>query len=241
MTIESYEAVGISKEELAGTHNAFIDCEDGSKLEVCYHDDEKKVQLFHETGPMELAEMSFPLTSLPAFMASLDVIRTAELGMETSKQHLRFAIGRALDATHAQLHSDKIDAILAVIPNLPPPHTAPELIGIIRAWLDADCQKWGVFEHALDMVIKPHEMVDLAAVTLAVGIPDDEILRFVYRNWRDEVGVRSVRMPILVHFGVSEWHPEAQWLVQAIDVDKDEPREFALRDMRFMHQLYGDA
>lgn len=32
--------------------------------------------------------------------------------------------------------------------------TAAQLCDIIRAWLDADCQKWGKFEHALDDVLE---------------------------------------------------------------------------------------
>lgn len=34
--------------------------------------------------------------------------------------------------------------------------TAAQLCDIIRAWLDADCQKWGTFEKELDRVVVEH-------------------------------------------------------------------------------------
>lgn len=58
----------------------------------------------------------------------------------------------------------------------------------------------------------------------------DAPLVFTYRNWRGEVSTRRVQ-PIAVRFGSTEWHPEAQWLLQAIDIDKGEEREFAMKDI----------
>jgi hypothetical protein len=57
--------------------------------------------------------------------------------------------------------------------------------------------------------------------------------RFVYRNYRGEIGVRAV-LPISVRFGSTEWHPEPQWLLLADDTEKGAAREFAMRDMRPM-------
>lgn len=59
---------------------------------------------------------------------------------------------------------------------------------------------------------------------------DEEPLSFVYRNWRGEVSQRRVR-PLGIRFGSTEWHPEPQWLLRAVDLDKDEEREFAMRDI----------
>lgn len=55
-------------------------------------------------------------------------------------------------------------------------------------------------------------------------------LTFAYRNWRGEVSERRA-IPQQVYFGSTEWHPEPQWLMRALDVDKGEVRDFAMRDM----------
>lgn len=49
-----------------------------------------------------------------------------------------------------------------------------------------------------------------------------------YRNHRGETAQRLV-LPRRVHFGTSPWHPEPQWLLEAVDLAKG-PRTFALRD-----------
>jgi predicted DNA-binding transcriptional regulator YafY len=55
-------------------------------------------------------------------------------------------------------------------------------------------------------------------------------LSFDYINHRGEKSRRTVT-PIAYRFGVSTWHSGAQWLMMALDHDKSEPREFAMRDM----------
>ncbi len=51
--------------------------------------------------------------------------------------------------------------------------------------------------------------------------------RFPYINHRGEQGQRRVH-PIRIWFGSTEWHPEPQWLLRALDLDKDAQRDFAL-------------
>lgn len=51
-----------------------------------------------------------------------------------------------------------------------------------------------------------------------------------YTNWRGERGERRVE-PIEWHFASSEWHPEKQWLLRALDLDKDAIRHFAMKDI----------
>lgn len=53
---------------------------------------------------------------------------------------------------------------------------------------------------------------------------------FTYRNWRGETGRRTVGV-MSVWYGSTEWHPEPQWLLHAIDLDKMETRDFAMKDM----------
>lgn len=57
-------------------------------------------------------------------------------------------------------------------------------------------------------------------------------ITFSYRNWRGETGTRTA-VPVNLWFGNSEWHPEDQWFIRAIDVEKGEERDFALLDMSF--------
>lgn len=60
-----------------------------------------------------------------------------------------------------------------------------------------------------------------------------EALTFDYINYRGERSTRRV-IPDRVWFGSTSWHPEPQWLLSAVDLDKDSAqRDFALVDMRF--------
>ena len=54
-----------------------------------------------------------------------------------------------------------------------------------------------------------------------------DLVQFSYRNHRGEVGTRRVR-PIRIWFGSTAWHPEAQWLLEAFDLDRQGTRDFAL-------------
>lgn len=42
--------------------------------------------------------------------------------------------------------------------------------------------------------------------------------------------MRRIR-PIKIFFGSTKWHKEAQWLLKAMDIDKGEERDFALKDI----------
>lgn len=52
-----------------------------------------------------------------------------------------------------------------------------------------------------------------------------------YRNHQGEVRKRRI-VPTLVWHGTTEWHPEAQWLLRAYDLDKNAQRDFAMREIR---------
>jgi hypothetical protein len=52
----------------------------------------------------------------------------------------------------------------------------------------------------------------------------------LYRNHRGDVTVRHV-VPCGIWHGATEWHPEPQWLMQVIDLDKNAYRTFAMRDI----------
>ena len=63
-------------------------------------------------------------------------------------------------------------------------------------------------------------------ISLTVG----GIIQFTYRNYRGEVSERQAK-PLSIWFGTTEWHPELQWLMSAVDMQKGERRDFAMRDM----------
>jgi|GEM_PF-2408058 len=52
-------------------------------------------------------------------------------------------------------------------------------------------------------------------------------LKINYTNWRGETAERTV-MPQSIYFGSTRWHPEPQWLLRALDMNRLEDRDFAL-------------
>lgn len=55
--------------------------------------------------------------------------------------------------------------------------------------------------------------------------------RCTYTNWRGETRERHIK-PVKIYFGATDWHPEEQWLMEAIDLEIGQTRVFAMRDMR---------
>ena len=50
----------------------------------------------------------------------------------------------------------------------------------------------------------------------------------IYTNWKGITAERTI-VPERVWFGVTAWHSEPQWFIEALDVDKNEERDFALK------------
>ncbi len=61
-------------------------------------------------------------------------------------------------------------------------------------------------------------------------IEETQTVHIRYRNYRGETAVRHIR-PCKIHFAATSWHPEPQWLLEAIDLDKDAERSFAMQDI----------
>lgn len=61
--------------------------------------------------------------------------------------------------------------------------------------------------------------------------PDPEILI----DYTNHAGMRQVRTILPdnngLFFGITEWHPDPQWLLSARDIGKDAPRTFAMKDI----------
>ena len=59
-------------------------------------------------------------------------------------------------------------------------------------------------------------------------------LQFEYINWEHKKAIRKVK-PIKIWWGVTQWHPKEQWFLKALDLEKNEERDFALKDiMKFL-------
>lgn len=56
-------------------------------------------------------------------------------------------------------------------------------------------------------------------------------------------GIRSLRhvIPHEIRFGTNDWHLEPQWLLVGFDTDRNQLREFALKDMHFWNPAPREA
>jgi hypothetical protein len=74
------------------------------------------------------------------------------------------------------------------------------------------------------------DMTDiLALLDTDTPTPDLSPQIVTYTNWRGETDIRKI-IPQSVWHGSTEWHPEKQWFIRAIDADKQAIRDFALAD-----------
>lgn len=56
-------------------------------------------------------------------------------------------------------------------------------------------------------------------------------LEVIYTNYRNETATRVLR-PLELWFGTSEYHPEEQYFLKALDCERMVTRDFALKDMQ---------
>lgn len=61
-------------------------------------------------------------------------------------------------------------------------------------------------------------------------IEKEKIVSIAYTNWRGETAQRII-IPDSIYFGSTQWHPEPQWLLRALDVEKQAMRDFAMKDI----------
>lgn len=55
-------------------------------------------------------------------------------------------------------------------------------------------------------------------------------VKILYRNWKGETTWRTI-YPHWIYFGETEHHKGPQYLLYALDIDKDEYRHFAMTDI----------
>ena len=60
----------------------------------------------------------------------------------------------------------------------------------------------------------------------------DVLTLFKYKNWKGKVSDRNIHGDsIKIYYGNVEWHDGSQWLMEAFDIDKNDIRHFALKDI----------
>ncbi|MDO4282037.1 MAG: hypothetical protein Q4D02_00185 [Clostridia bacterium] len=59
---------------------------------------------------------------------------------------------------------------------------------------------------------------------------EDKKVKILYKNWKGNVAYREI-IPIKVEFKSTEWHKEEQWILEAFDIQKNDMRGFAMKDI----------
>lgn len=65
----------------------------------------------------------------------------------------------------------------------------------------------------------------------AAQIDPTQAVTIRYTNYRGETGVRTI-VPISISFTSNEWHTDPQWILEAHDMDKNQTRSFAMKDIQ---------
>ena len=58
---------------------------------------------------------------------------------------------------------------------------------------------------------------------------EKRIVKILYTNWKGETKYRNI-IPKSIEFKSTEWHKEEQWILNALDVDKNADRAFAIKE-----------
>lgn len=66
---------------------------------------------------------------------------------------------------------------------------------------------------------------------MAFGIARDQVVLIDYTNYRGERSVRRVLLSGAMIWTSNEYHPEPQWLMPALDIEKGTARQFAMKDI----------
>jgi hypothetical protein len=73
-----------------------------------------------------------------------------------------------------------------------------------------------------EIVLGPAQMANL---------PSSREVSILYKNWKGEVAWRRI-VPLSISFESSQWHPVPQWVMRALDIDKEAERSFAIVDIQ---------
>jgi hypothetical protein len=72
------------------------------------------------------------------------------------------------------------------------------------------------------------------------GIDAAKVAQILYTNYRNETALRRI-VPEQIRYGATPWHPQPQWLLDAVDLDKNERRSFALKDIKSWSTLEDEV
>jgi hypothetical protein len=76
----------------------------------------------------------------------------------------------------------------------------------------------------------PCEEIVLGPAQMA-NLPSSREVSILYKNWKGEVAWRRI-VPLSISFESSQWHPVPQWIMRALDIDKEAERSFAIVDIQ---------
>lgn len=60
---------------------------------------------------------------------------------------------------------------------------------------------------------------------------DRKEVQILYTNWKGETRMRRI-IPLSIEYKSTTWHKEEQWILNALDVEKNEERGFAVKDIK---------
>jgi ribonuclease HI len=63
---------------------------------------------------------------------------------------------------------------------------------------------------------------------------ENKNINISYTNWKGETRDRNVQ-PINIWFGETKWHKGKQWFLKAIDIEKEEERDFAVASIHSLN------
>jgi predicted DNA-binding transcriptional regulator YafY len=59
---------------------------------------------------------------------------------------------------------------------------------------------------------------------------EEKEVKILYTNWKGKKAWRTI-LPIELTFSSNEWHKEKQWIIKAIDKEKNQERTFTCKDI----------
>lgn len=62
-------------------------------------------------------------------------------------------------------------------------------------------------------------------------VDNNRVLKLLYKNWKGETSVRRVQPVGNLYWGQTEYHKEDQWLFDVWDLDKEDHRTYAFKDI----------
>ena len=63
-----------------------------------------------------------------------------------------------------------------------------------------------------------------------MDLENKKTVQFKYCNYKGDLRIRKV-IPAEIWFGTTEYHPGEQWFLKAFDVEKEDYRDFSMKDI----------